>query len=119
MPVSTHVTRTAAPEDAYDPIAPDGTWRAEWPPEVWYISWRLRILGYPMLRLAHREAVTDAARALYVQRYGHEPPRRGRRRQAYTPVFEHARVDVIDEAALAVLGVPPGRKSSCLSPKPT
>lgn len=108
MPVSTRFTRASTPEDSYDPIAPDGTWRAEWPPEIWLVAWRLRILGYGKPQTAVRAQVTDAARALYVERFGHEPPRRGRRNRAYTVVFEHDRVGVIDDVALQILGHPKG-----------
>lgn len=52
--------------------------------------------------------MTTQSQRLYVAAYGHEPPRRGRRRAPATVVFEHARVWVIDEAAVVVLGIPKG-----------
>jgi hypothetical protein len=99
MAITTPRTRSpVAPWDA-DPFHPDGTWSAEWPPEIWLVKWRLKVLGYTPKRAAIIAAITEAARALYVERYGHEPPRRGRRRSPYTIVCEHDRVEVIDEAA--------------------
>ena len=103
MPVTTHRTRNPIAPWDYDPFNPDGTWAAEWPPEVWLVQWRLKVLGYKPKRVAIIEAITEAARRLYVERYGHEPPRRGRRRSQYTIVFEHSRVEVLDEAIKAIL----------------
>ena len=93
-------TRDAFPDDEYSPFAPDGTWRAPWPPEIWLVKWRLQALGYRMpVSKTTLTTITDMARLAYVERYGYEPPRRGRRNRAYTCVFEHDRVSVIDEAA--------------------
>lgn len=100
-----------AEQFTYEPIAPDGTWQAPWPPEVWLVKWRLQVLGYRRgIGARERGIVEEAARGLYVQRYGHEPPRRGRRRNPGTIVFEHARVHVIDEAAAQLYGPPPQHK---------
>jgi hypothetical protein len=95
-----------------DPFAPDGTWQAEWPPEVWLVKWRLQAIGIRPKRKAVLDAITEAARQLYVKRYGYEPVRRDRRRDHYTIVFEHDRVEVIDEAALMVLWHPYERKET-------
>ena len=109
MSITTHRTRTAREEDSYDPIAPDGTWQAAWPPEVWLVKWRLHVLGYRQVNATTVRDITKVARALYVAQYGQEPPRR--RREAYTAVFEHDRVGVIDQAAAELLGTPrPGEE---------
>jgi hypothetical protein len=105
MHITTARTRQAPPDAAYNPIAPDGTWQAEWPPEVWLVKHRLHVLGYRCyIKKGTREDIEALARHFYVERYGHEPPRRGSRRSVYTIVFEHDRVQVIDDAAAALLG---------------
>lgn len=104
MPITTQFTREATAEDNAAPFAPDGTWRAEWPPEVWLVKWRLQVLGYRKPSVGVLMEITERSRTRYVERYGHEPPRRGRRRDRYTIVFEHDRVAVIDDAAESLLG---------------
>jgi hypothetical protein len=95
------------PYDNYRPWSPDGRhWVGDWPPEVWLVKWRLYGLGYRKVRQNQIGEVTTQGQRLYVMAYGHEPPRRGSRRDPATVVFEHARVWVIDEAARAVLGTP-------------
>ena len=106
MAVTTARTRGADPRQADDPFAPDGTWDAEWPPEVWMTRWRLRYLGYRKISSARCASMTRQAHRLYVTRYGHEPPRRVLHRDTPTVVFEHARVEVVDETALSILGTP-------------
>ena len=81
----------------YHPFAPDGTWEAEWPPEVWIVKHRAQALGWrPRLRVGQWEVLTERARLAYLAAYGHEPPRRGRRGHAMRIVFEHTRIDVVD-----------------------
>lgn len=97
------------PGDNYWPWAPDGcTWVGEWPPEVWLVKWRLHGLGYRRVSRVDLDWVTEQSCKNYVTRYGYEPPRRGQRRDHYVPVFEHARIEVIDAAALSILGAPKG-----------
>jgi hypothetical protein len=99
------------PEEHWYPWSPDGTrWQGDWPPEVWLVPWRLFGLGYRRVKTVERDAVTAQSCRLYLATYGHEPPRRGRRKALPTIVFEHARVEVIDQAALDILGPAAGKR---------